>query len=77
MLGEKDRAPVEKSILLISSKILGPDANRDVPVLIFRASGALQSVTFVSLQPRQEQSLQTILLKLNPDLGNRRQSSEE
>lgn len=61
MLGEKDRAPVEKNILLISSKILGPDVNMDVLVLIFQASGTLQSVTFVSLQPRQEQSLQTIL----------------
>lgn len=61
MLGEKDRAPVEKNILLISSKILGPDANTDVQVLIFQASGTLQSVTFVSLQPRQEQRLQTIL----------------
>lgn len=61
MLGEKDWAPVEKNILLISSKILGPDVNMDVPVLIFQASGTLQSVTFVSLQPRQEQSLQTIL----------------
>lgn len=61
MLGEKDRAPVEKNILLISSKILGPDVNMDVLVLIFQASGTLQSVTFVSLQPRQEQNLQTIL----------------
>lgn len=62
---------------MISGKILGPDANMGVPGAHLPAPGTRQSVTFVSLQPGQEQSLQTIFVRHNPDSQNRWQFSED
>lgn len=48
-----------------------------VPGAHLPAPGTRQSVTFVSLQPGQEQSLQTIFVRHNPDSQNRWQFSED
>lgn len=67
-----------KIILLISGKNPRPDAKVDVPhAYLLSALGTLQSVTFVSSEQGQEQSLKTIFVRHNPESQNRWQFSEE